>query len=504
MKIPFKNYILSRILKRRIKKIRKLMYDPINVQKQLLIDLLYKAKNTKYGKENKFDRIKCYKEFSMNIEIKKYEDFYPYIQKIKNGKKDILWPGKIKLFAKSSGTTDSESKYIPITRESLNKNHIKAGKDMLSIYCYNNPETKIFSGKGLMLGGSQIKKNGYIEGDLSAILLDNFPFWVNIHRTPDIETALLLKWEDKLDRIVNQSIKENVTNLTGASSWMLIVLNKVLEKTKAKNILEVWPNLELYMHGGMNFLPYKKQFQKLIPNPNMNYMECYNASEGFFAIQDQNSVDEMLLMLNYGIFYEFIDMKKFNNKDQQAYSLAEVKININYAIVITTNTGLWRYLIGDIVKFTSLTPFRIKVVGRTKSFINAFGEELVIENAEIAIMKACHKTNAVITEFTAAPVYIQGSNSGSHEWLIEFKKRPYNLNSFTKELDHYLQNLNSDYKAKRENNLILKLPIVKELKEGTFYKWLKKKNKLGGQNKVPRLNNNRIIIEEILSITKTY
>lgn len=504
MKIPFKNYILSWILRKRIRKIRKLMYDPINVQKKLLLELLYKAKDTKYGKENKFDRIQCYKEYSMNVEIKKYEDFYPYIQKIKEGGKNILWPGKIKCFAKSSGTTDSESKYIPITMESLKKGHIEAGKDMLSIYCYNNPKTKIFSGKGLMLGGSQINNNGCIEGDLSAILLDNFPFWVNMHRTPDIETALLARWEEKLDRIVDQAIKENVTNLTGATSWMLIVLNMVLEKTKAKDILEVWPNLELYMHGGMSFLPYKNQFQKLIPNPNMNYMECYNASEGFFAIQDQASADEMLLMLDYGIFYEFIDMKNFNNKDQKACSLAEVKLNINYAMVITTNTGLWRYLIGDTIKFTSLSPFKIKVVGRTKGFINTFGEELVIENAEIAIMKACNHTNAVITEFTAAPVYIQGSNSGSHEWLVEFKKRPNNLNVFTKALDNCLQNINSDYKAKRENNLILKLPIVKELKDGTFYTWLKQKDKLGGQNKVPRLNNNRIIVEEILLITKTY
>ena len=502
MKIPFKNSILSWGLKKRIHQMDLFLKYPIAVQKDLLLNLIEKAKDTEFGKENSFASIKSYGEFCKNVDIKNYEEFYPYIKKLRNGGKNILWPGKINWFAKSSGTTNAESKYIPISREALEDCHFKAGKDMLSIYCNNNPKTSIFDGKGLMLGGSQNTIHDYIDGDLSAILLDNFPFWVNMHRTPDLETALLARWEEKLERIVSQAVNESVTNLTGASSWMLIVLNKILEKTGAKNILEVWPNLELYMHGGMNFAPYKEQFKKLIPTTKMNYMECYNASEGFFAIQDQPHSDEMLLMLDYGIFYEFIPMEDFKNGSRDAICLEKVKLDKAYAIVISTNTGLWRYLIGDTIKFTSISPFRIKIVGRTKSFINAFGEELVIENAENAIQEACKKSNATIKEFTAAPLYINEENSGSHQWLVEFEQQPNDLNIFTKELDSFLQKINSDYKAKRTNDLILKLPKVQEVEKGTFYNWLKKKGKLGGQNKVPRLSNNRELIQEILALTK--
>ena len=315
-----------------------------------------------------------------------------------------------------------------------------------------------------------------------------------------METALLSKWEEKLKKIIAQSINENITNLTGASSWMLIVLNNVLEKTKAKNILEVWPNLELYMHGGMNFSPYKEQFQKIIPSQKMNYMECYNASEGYFAIQDQTESNEMLLMLDYGIFYEFIPMDDFNNGNRDAISLEMVELNKTYAIVISTNAGLWRYLIGDTIRFTSLHPFRIKIVGRTKSFLNAFGEELVIENAEDALDFACKKTSAIVKEYTVAPLYFDERDSGTHQWLIEFEKVPYDLDIFTKELDLFLQEINSDYEVKRTNNLILRMPKIESLKIGTFYKWLKQKRKLGGQNKVPRLSNNREIAEEILGL----
>jgi len=502
MKIPFKNSILSWMIKKRIHQIDLFLRYPFLVQNELLLILLEKGKNTLFGKEYDFSSIKSYADFCKGVPIKTYEEFFPYIQKLREGEEDILWPGGIKWFAKSSGTTNAKSKFIPISKEALEDCHYKAGKDMLAIYCNNHHNTTIFDGKGLMLGGSQdsnsLKK--YVDGDLSAILLDNFPFWVNIHRIPDLETALLPEWEEKLKRIVDQSITENITNLTGASSWMLIVLKNVLKKTKAKDILEVWPNLELYMHGGMNFSPYQKQFERIIPSQKMSYMECYNASEGYFAIQDQTDSNEMLLMLDYGIFYEFIAINNFNNGNREAINLEMVELNKTYAIVISTNAGLWRYLIGDTIKFTNLHPFRIKIVGRTKSFLNVFGEELVIENAEDALAFACKKTSAIIKEYTVAPLYIDDGDSGAHEWLIEFENAPYNLNIFTKELDLFLQEINSDYQTKRTNELILKMPKIESLKRGTFYKWLKQKRKLGGQNKVPRLSNNREIAEEILKL----
>ena len=502
MKIPFKNSILSWMVKKRMHQIDLFLKYPFLVQNELLFSLLEKAKNTIFGKEHDFSSIKSYTDFRKSVPVKTYEEFFPYIQKLRNGQEDILWPGEIKWFAKSSGTTNAKSKFIPISKEALEDCHYKAGKDMLAIYCNNHHDTTIFDGKGLMLGGSQdvnpLKK--YVDGDLSAILLDNFPFWVNIHRIPDLETALLSEWEEKLKRIVDQSKNENITNLTGASSWMLIVLKNVLKETKTKNILEVWPNLELYMHGGMNFSPYQKQFQKIIPSQKMNYMECYNASEGYFAIQDQTDSNEMLLMLDYGVFYEFIPIDDFNNGNREAINLEMVELNTTYAIVISTNAGLWRYLIGDTIRFTDLHPFRIKIVGRTKSFLNAFGEELVIENAENALAFACKKTSAIVKEYTVAPLYINEGDSGAHEWLIEVEKTSYDLNIFTKELDLFLQEINSDYQAKRTNELILKIPKIESLKRGTFYKWLKQKGKLGGQNKVPRLSNNREIAEEILKL----
>jgi len=502
MKIPFKNSILSWMMKKRIHQIDLFLKYPFLVQNELLFILLEKAKNTIFGKEHSFSSIKSYADFRKSVPIKTYEEFFPYIQKLRKGEENILWPGEIKWFAKSAGTTNAKSKFIPISKEALEDCHYKAGKDMLAIYCNKHYDTTIFDGKGLMLGGSQnsnpLKK--YVDGDLSAILLNNFPFWINIHRVPDLETALLSKWEEKLKKIVVQSINENITNLTGASSWMLIVLKNVLKETKAKNILEVWPNLELYMHGGMNFSPYKKQFQKIIPSQKMNYMECYNASEGYFAIQDQTDSNEMLLMLDYGVFYEFIPIDDFNNGNREAINLEMVELNKTYAIVISTNAGLWRYLIGDTIRFTSLHPFRIKIVGRTKSFLNAFGEELVIENAEDALDFACKKTSAIVKEYTVAPLYFDERDSGTHQWLIEFEKVPYDLDIFTKELDLFLQEINSDYEVKRTNNLILRMPKIESLKIGTFYKWLKQKRKLGGQNKVPRLSNNREIAEEILGL----
>ena len=504
MKIPFKNSFLSWLMKKRMPQIELFLKYPFQVQEDVLFNLLLKAKNTEFGTQYGFSSIKTYTDFKNQIPIKNYEELFPYIRKLRMGYENVLWPGETRWFAKSAGTTNAKSKFIPISEIALIDCHYKAGKDMLAIYCHNHSNTKLFNGKGLMLGGSQniqTSKN-YIEGDLSAILLDNFPFWVNMHRIPDLQTALHPIWKEKLKKIVKQGIQENVTSLTGAPSWMLIILQKILLETKTRNISELWPNLELYMHGGMSFSPYKEQFKKLIPSKEMNYMECYNASEGYFAIQDQTHNNEMLLMLNYGIFYEFIDMKDLKNGSKDAIGLDKVKLGSTYAIVISTNSGLWRYLIGDTIAFTSLSPFRIKMIGRTKSFINAFGEELVIENAEIAIQEACKKSNAIVKEFTAAPLYIDNDNSGAHQWLIEFEKKPNNLNNFTLELDKTLKSSNSDYEAKRTKDLILKLPKIKIAKSGTFYTWLENKGKLGGQNKVPRLSNQREIIEEILDVNQ--
>ncbi len=374
---------------------------------------------------------------------------------------------------------------------------------MLCLYFNNNESSKLFTGKGLGLGGSSDiyeDSNSYF-GDLSAIIIENLPFWVDFSSAPTQEIALMSEWETKMNATVEETIHEDITSLVGVPSWMLVLLNKVLERTGKTNILEVWPNLEVYFHGGVNFNPYKEQFKKLIPKKDFKYFETYNASEGFFAIQDMNDSFDLLLMLDYGIFYEFIPMDAFDGENSRSIPLSEVKPDINYAMVITTNGGLWRYLIGDTVKFTSLNPFRIRITGRTKHFINVFGEELIIENAELALKHACLKTGAEISEYTAAPIYMKGQKSGGHEWLIEFKKRPECINYFTELLDNSLKSINSDYEAKRYNNMTLAMPKIIVAKEGLFYNWLKRNGKLGGQHKVPRLSNSRKHLEDILSMS---
>lgn len=367
---------------------------------------------------------------------------------------------------------------------------------MLAIYLNNNSNSKIFNGKGIILGGSKEINSNYIDGDLSAILLDNFPFWVNTHRLPDIRTATMKDWKEKLEKITNQSLNKNITNLSGVPSWMLLLLKNVLKKTKANNILEVWPNLELYIHGGINFSPYKNQFNSIIPSKKMNYLETYNASEGFFGIQDQIDSNDMLLMLDYGIFYEFISKNDLENNSQNYISLKDVKLNVDYAIIISTNSGLWRYNIGDIICFTSINPYRIIIKGRTKSCINTFGEELMVHNTDEAIYEACRVTNSRVTDYTIAPIYMN-NKSGAHEWAIEFEKMPDDIYLFMKILDNKITSVNSDYEAKRSKNLILDAPKLIIVKNGVFYNWLKQKNKLGGQNKIQRLNENRDFMEEI-------
>ena len=479
------------------------MKYPIDVQNELLLNLLNKAKNTEWGKRYDYKSINNYLDFKSRVPLQDYESLHKDIHRVKNGEQNILWPTEIKWFAKSSGTTTGKSKFIPVSKESLIDCHYKGGKDLLAIYHNNHPNSKLILGKTLVIGGSselsKINKGAY-AGDLSAIIMKNFPLWVEQRRVPKLSVALMDNWEHKIEKMAITTSKEDVSNISGVPSWSLVFLKKVLEITGKDNINEVWPNLEMYMHGGVNFEPYQTQFEELFPNQSLNYYENYNASEGFIGIQDQSNVNEMLLMLDYGIFYEFIDASELTSDNPKTLTLEEVVMNKNYAIVITTNSGLWRYMIGDTVKFTSLAPFRIKVTGRTKQHINAFGEELIVENAEQALFNACKKTNAVIKEFTVAPKYFTNNSTGKHEWLIEFEKTPENLDSFSELLDNELKSLNSDYEAKRFKNMVLSKPMVNKVEKGTFYRWMKEKNQLGGQHKVPRLSNHRDYIEELLKL----
>ncbi len=503
--MPILNSIISLVNIRRLSQIEHFKTNPEEVQQEQIFHLIKTAKNTEIGKYYDFASIKTIKDFQERVPVQKYEQMETVINKIRHGDRNVLWPGETKWFAKSSGTTSSKSKFIPVSKESLEDCHFRGGKDVLAIYNHLYPETELFSGKGLTLGGSQ-QLNKYnrdsFYGDLSAILIGNLPFWVNFIRTPDQSIALLDKWEEKLVKMTEATIHENVTSLTGVPSWFMVLIKYMLEYSGKSNLLEIWPNLELFIHGGINFGPYREQYKKLIPSDKMHYMETYNASEGFFAIQDDPSSSSMLLMLDYGIFYEFIPMDEWGKDYPKALTVDEVELNTNYAIVISTNGGLWRYVVGDTVKFTSKNPHKILITGRTKHFINAFGEELIVDNSNKAIEIACSKTDAVIKDYTAAPMYMSTEAKGRHQWIIEFEKMPDNIDHFTNELDLQLQALNSDYEAKRYKNITLEAPVIEIARRNLFFDWLKKHNKLGGQNKVPRLSNNRDLIEELLIINQ--
>jgi len=498
MKYNIFNSIVSWSIKKRIDQINYFTNKPIEIQSDVLQKLIHKAKDTKWGKKYNYNKITNYNEFKKNVPMQSYEDIAPYIEKIKEGQNNILWPGQISFFAKSSGTTNDRSKFIPITNESLNESHLKAGKDMLSMYVNLFPESTIFHGKSLMIGGSKSlgKERNYTEGDLSSILISNLPIWTTFMRTPSVNTALMSDWEEKMEKMAHESIKQNVTSISGVPSWTMVLLRKVLEKSGKKYINQVWPKLELYMHGGVSMNPYQKEFDEIM-GKNINYLEIYNASEGFFGIQNNLNEESLLLMLDYGIFYEFIPIHNQEEKEDQIISLKDVKKNINYSMVISTNGGLWRYKIGDTVQFKSLNPYKIIISGRTKHFINAFGEEVMVSNTDLAIKKACEKTNSKINDYTAAPKFLNNS-SGCHEWIIDFKIIPKNKKIFTKTLDKELRILNSDYDAKRYKDILLKQPIIHFCENDFFYNWLKKNKKIGGQNKVPRLSNKRDKIEELL------
>jgi len=476
------------------------MKYPHEVQREALSKLLKSASDTQWGRMYNYKEIENAKQFAERVPLQDYDSLKPYIDRMRKGEHQILWNTEIKWFAKSSGTTNDKSKFIPISTESLEECHFKGGKDMLSIFCSNFPETQLFTGKSLTLAGSLRTVQGLetaYDGDLSAVIVQNLPFLAELARTPNSEITLMDNWEEKIEKLAQATIIENVTSLAGVPSWMLILLRHILEKTGKKYINEVWPNLEVYFHGGINFNPYINSFKSII-HKDIFYLETYNASEGFFGIQDQLNSKDFLLMLDYGIYYEFIPFLPNNTIGNKTILLHEVVLNVDYAMVISTNGGLWRYQIGDTIQFTCLNPFRFKIVGRTKHYINAFGEELMIDNAEQALLVACEKTEATIIEYTAAPVYFEDNESGSHQWLIEFDKRPTDIEFFAELLDNSLKSLNSDYEAKRYSDMILKPPVIVEAINGTFFNWLKSKNKLGGQFKVPRLSNERIIIDEIL------
>lgn len=478
------------------------MKYPLEVQNEWFDKLIYSSRNTEWGKKFDYNSIKNPHQFAQRVPIQDYDDLKPFVDRLKLGEQNLLWPTETKWFAKSSGTTSDKSKFIPVTKEALEDCHYKGGKDMLSLYCSNYSNTNIFDGMALMMGGSSQNighNDDSYHGDLSAIIIKNLPFWVEYLRTPGREVALLENFEDKLEKMTEITVNENVTNLSGVPSWTLILLHRILEKTGKNSILDIWPNLEVFFHGGVSFSPYREEFNKLIPSDQMHYFETYNASEGFFGIQDQKNSEDLLLMLDYGIYYEFVPMSDWDKDFPKTISLENVELNVNYAIIITTNAGLWRYKIGDTVIFTSKDPYRIRVSGRTKHFINAFGEELIIDNAEKALEKACHISHARINEYTAAPIYLKDKEAGGHEWLIEFTQEPTDLDLFTKTLDEELKNINTDYAAKRKGDMALNKPIVRVMPKNTFFNWLKSKGKLGGQNKVPRLANERKYVEQILN-----
>jgi hypothetical protein len=503
--MEFINAVISWLMKKRMHQIELFIKYPHEVQLEWFKKLTSTARNTEWGMKYDFKSVNDPREFAQRVPINDYDSLKPYIDRLRMGEQNILWPTEIKWFAKSSGTTSDKSKFIPVSQEALEECHMKGGKDLLSIYCNNNPDSRLFSGKSIAMGGShQIMEVGtesyYYQGDLSAILIQNLPFWAEIIRTPNRTIALMDEWESKIEMMAEATIPHDVTSASGVPSWTLLLFKKILEKTGKKNILEVWPNFELYMHGGVSFNPYREQFFDLLPSRNVSYLETYNASEGFFGIQDRAGAGDMLLMLDYGIYYEFIPMDKLGSGGEEAIPLYEAEPYTNYAMVISTNAGLWRYMIGDTVMFTSVNPYRIKITGRTRNFINTFGEELIVDNAEKAISIACEKCHTHVTEYTAGPVFSTDKRKGSHEWLIEFEREPSDLAFFTNVLDNALKSLNSDYEAKRYHDMILEEPLVKVVPRGTFYAWMKSRGRLGGQNKVPRLSNDRKYLEEILQM----
>ncbi|HBN46451.1 MAG TPA: hypothetical protein DD401_02090 [Prevotella sp.] len=479
--------------------------QPEALQHAVLRHLLERGANTEYGRNHLLSTKNNYEDFAKNVPVNTYEELKRDIDRMRHGEADVLWPGQVKWYAKSSGTTNDKSKFIPVSNEGLHAIHYKGGKDVVALYLRNNPDSRLFDGKSLILGGSHSPNYnvaGSLVGDLSAILIENINPLVNLMRVPRKRTALLSDFEVKRDRIAQECLHQNVTNISGVPSWMLSVLVRVMELSGKKHLEEVWPDLEVFFHGGIAFTPYRSQYEQLITSPKMHYMETYNASEGFFGIQDDPTDRAMLLMLDYDVFYEFIPLEEVGRPDATVVPLEGVELGRNYAMVITTSCGLWRYMIGDTVEFTSKQPYKFIITGRTKYFINAFGEELIMDNAEKGLAYACEKTGAQVLEYTAAPVYMDANAKCRHQWLIEFSKEPDSLERFADALDEKLQEVNSDYEAKRSHNVTLQHLEVVKARAGLFNDWLKQKGRLGGQHKVPRLSNSRKNMDELLEMNK--
>ena len=473
------------------------------LQQKVLKSLLDKASKTEWGRKHSYSKDLSYEDFVRQTPLNTYEELKGYIDRMRHGDSDVLWPGKVKWYAKSSGTTNDKSKFIPVSRDGLRDTHYAGGTDAVVWYLRNNPQSRIFDGKALILGGSHAPNYnlpGSLVGDLSAILIENINPLVNLLRVPKKSTALLSDFEIKRDRIAQEAMNQNVTNLSGVPSWMLSVLNRVMEISGKQHLNEVWPNLEIFFHGGVAFTPYREHYQRLIVSPGMHYMETYNASEGFFGIQDDPTDAALSLMIDYGIFYEFIPMDEFNNPEPTAVPLWGIETGRNYAMVISTSCGLWRYIIGDMIRFTQRDPYKFIITGRTKSFINAFGEELIVDNAEKGLAEACKRTGAEVLEYTAAPVFMNDEGKCRHQWVVEFSREPQSLTVFAHILDESLQRINSDYEAKRFKDVTLQPLEIIKARPGVFNDWLKQKGKLGGQHKIPRLCNNRDIIEQVLAL----
>ena len=497
--------IISKTFDSRLKQIDLYASQASEIQHRVLSRLTRQAAQTEWGRKYDYSSIRNYEDFRKRVPIQTYEEIKPYVERLRAGEQNLLWPSEIRWFAKSSGTTNDKSKFLPVSKEALEDIHYRGGKDAAALYFRINPDSHFFSGKGLILGGSHspnLNSNHSLVGDLSAILIQNVNPLINFIRVPSKKIALMSEWETKIEAIANSTIPVNVTSLSGVPSWMLVLIKRVLEKTGKQALEEVWPNLEVFFHGGVAFTPYREQYKRLITKPDMNYMETYNASEGFFGLQDDPADPSMSLMLDYGVFYEFIPMDQLDSPSPDVLPIWEVETGRNYAMLITTSSGLWRYMIGDTVRFTSRDPYKFVITGRTRFFINAFGEELIVDNAEKGLAEACAATGAQVLEYTAAPVYMDAAGKCRHQWLVEFSQEPADLQEFARLLDEALQRINSDYEAKRYKDITLQPLQIVKARPGVFHDWLKSKGKLGGQHKVPRLSNKRDTIEEILKMNE--
>lgn len=497
--------LLNNIFKLRAKKIDKYATDTEAIQHNVLMNLVKKASNTEWGNKHNYKNINKYEDFVSSVGVQDYESLKGYIDRMRHGESDVLWRGTCRWFAKSSGTTNDKSKFIPVTADGLKNVHYTGGRDSVSLYLRLNPNSRIFSGKSLILGGSHAPNYNLpnsLVGDLSAILIENIMPLVNLVRVPNKKIALLSDFEEKMDKIARTACNKNVTNIAGVPSWMMAVLKHMLDITGKNSVEELWPNLEVFFHGGVAFTPYREQYHQLIRSPKMNYLETYNASEGFFGIQNDFADPSMLLMIDYDVFYEFIPFEELDSPSPKAVPLWDVEIGRNYAMLISTSCGLWRYMLGDTVRFTSKDPYKFVITGRTKHFINAFGEELIVDNAEQGLAKACAETGAQVSDYTAAPVYMGADARCRHQWVIEFSQMPDSLERFTEILDTSLQQINSDYEAKRYKDITLQSLEIIVARNNLFNDWLKSKGKLGGQHKVPRLSNSRDYINELIEMNK--